>query len=126
MSEPDQQEPLPAQPPAQFPVLPLDYRSSIAEGRNSRMSGGQIALGFACWVVAVFAAVTGGATINSVWFGFLCLVAILVPMSIYTSKRLGWRGFIPGIMIGAAATCLLPLGIAAVVCGPEWVKQITR
>jgi hypothetical protein len=80
------------------------------------MTAGQIVMGFICWVIAVSAAVGAGAAAGSPWLGFFCLAAILIPSSIYFTSRLGWRGFFPGVLIGAAATCLVPLGIVGAIC----------
>jgi Na+/proline symporter len=109
MSEPEDPHP----PKNQF----LDYRGIPDAGFDKpRMTGGQIAMGFACWVASVAVAYALGVPSRSVWIGFLGFAAVLISSTVYFSNRLRWRGFLPGIFIGAAMTCLVPLGILAVFC----------
>lgn len=46
-------------------------------------------------------------------FGPLLALALL---SVIAAKR-SWRGFGPGVLIGLALTCLVPIGLVLVLCG---------
>ena len=95
---------------------PLDYRGPNMEPSQSRMTGGQIAAGFAWCVASVGAAIGVGVATQSGSIGFATLLLIFIPGTAYFGNRVGWHGFMPGILIGMAFTCLVPVGILAVLC----------
>jgi hypothetical protein len=107
---PGSESPEPGQP--QF----LDYRGPMVHSDRPRMTGGHIAVGFGCWILSVGGAYGSGMAFQSGWAALFGWLLVLVPCSVYFSGRLGWRGFVPGVLIGAALTCLVPLGIVAALC----------
>ena len=84
---------------------------------------GQIATGFGCWLLSLGGAYCAacaayGLGLNSqfAWGGVVGWLLVLVPSNVYFVGKLRWRGFIPGVLIGAALTCLVPVGIVAAMC----------
>jgi hypothetical protein len=115
----------PKHPESESPERPqfLDYRRPVMRPDRPRMTGGQIAAGFGCWILSLggaycFACLAYGLGMKSQsgWGGLIGWLAVLVPCSVYFAGRLRWRGFGPGVLIGAALTCLVPVGIVAAMC----------
>jgi len=102
------------------PVKPqfLEYRDRSAD--KSKMSAHEIAGGFLAWVCCVLVAVFAGNAAQSLVVGLVVLTASVACVIVYFFGRMGYRGFIPGMLIGASVTCLLPLGIVAAIC---WSKS---
>ena len=125
MATPDQPEdPTDAPPPR---PAPLDYRGRSGPGTGPTTPVAlQAFLGFVAWLAGTggvagiaFAAAnarTGTPTLLVPLLTVALLLAILLGS--YVRFRLGWRGFIPGMLLGFGLTCLVPVGIVAVVCGP--------
>jgi hypothetical protein len=116
MSEPElpdpRRPPQNVRPEFQF----LDYRGRPDAGAKPPITGTQIATGFGCWVGSV--AIAGGLCFGtqSAPVGLIAFV-LVTPLAIgYLGGRVGWRGFIPGLLLGAAFTCLVPIGILWVAC----------
>jgi hypothetical protein len=56
---------------------------------------------------------------NGAYLGLIvAMLAALLGLSMWMGLKLGWRGFMPGVLLGLGLTCLVPVGIVAVVCGP--------
>jgi len=108
----------PKRKPAKLPPPMLDYgskRYSQAHGRP----WGEMFIGFLSWIGGFAAVVMTGMASNNATavLGVLVITAAaLIWGGTYLHLR-GWRGFVPGLLIGFAITCLLPFGIAAVICG---------
>jgi len=49
--------------------------------------------------------------------GVFALFAGQIFLITWVNVRFRWRGFLPGFFIGLGLTCLVPVGIVAVVCG---------
>ena len=121
MEEPEQPESkLPPVPP--LPRL-LDYRGPMTPPNRPPMTGGQIAAGVGCWLLSLGGAYCAACAAYGLassalagWAGFIGWLAVLVPCCVYFAGTLRWRGFGPGILIGAALTCLVPVGIVAAMC----------
>jgi 4-hydroxybenzoate polyprenyltransferase len=111
------EEPEHSEPKSPLPVRPqfLDYRGAVNPDRP-RMKGEHIAVGFGCWLLSIGAAYGLGMGFQSGWAALFGWVAVLVACSIYFGGRLKWPGYVPGILIGAAMTCLVPAGILATLC----------
>jgi hypothetical protein len=112
------------QKPEQSP-LKLDYGlAKYPKNPASRSYLGDFTAGFFFWVAAAFC--TGGLMfiLNPIvpyqilvtTVPALGVVAV-IGVSFYSHSKLGKRGFIPGVLIGLGLTCLVPVGILAVVCG---------
>jgi len=116
MSDPEDRE-HEASPPVRPQFQFLEYQSPPTHPTKPLpMDGGQIAIGFACWVFSVAVAAETGNVTRSPLLAFIMLGAVIIPCSIYFQGTRGYRGFFPGVLIGAALTCLLPLGIAGILC----------
>jgi hypothetical protein len=113
MSQPEPPDPI--RPQFQF----LDYREAPNDDEVKRlpMRGQHIAAGFGCWVASIGGAYVVAMVSRSGWGAMVGWLIVLVPCCVYFAGRLGWRGFVPGVLIGAALTCLVPVGIVAVMCG---------
>ena len=102
---------------------PLEYRRPGLElpGTPRVSAAGQAGLGFVAWLAAVGAWVAacfgaqGNGTVVSVAGG--AVLVGLVWLCAWVRLRRRWRAFIPGVLIGFGLTCLVPVGIVAVVCG---------
>ncbi len=79
-------------------------------------------LGFLFWVltvVAVFACFgTFGPRAGQLMFYSIIATAacLVIGVCVWVHIKLRWRSFIPGMLVGFALTCLVPIGIVAVVC----------
>jgi len=123
-----QQEPEP--PP--FPHgTPLDYRRPGDEPKYQPRTpfSAQMVAGFVAWVIGVIAVIvaatntqgkfaklagnSGNATMCVLGGMLICLGGVAVWLRL----RFRWRGFLPGLLIGFGLTCLVPVGIVAVICG---------
>ena len=106
----------PDEPP---PPPPLEYRWPGIE-RTGTVA--HWPLGFAAWVVAVGAwvsvATVGRGEPAVLWTAAATILAAPASLCVWTRVRLGWRGFLPGLLIGFRLTCLVPVGIVAALCGP--------
>jgi hypothetical protein len=120
--DPESHEPQPPPLPARET---LNYRSAPQKQLYMPMVA-QIAIGFAAWVAMVVlfifigAAASGAMTQDSDIFALIALgvIAVIIMCALVRGK-LGWRGFIPGVLLGFGVTCLLPLGLAVILCG-QW------
>lgn len=121
MTHPDRDNPRPPPPP-------LPYRATRDEPPYQPRTplGWQIAAGFAAWFLGlIFVIVMANRAPR--WAGMrgedrvLWLIgAALVGiggLAIWLRVRFRWRGFLPGLLIGFGLSCLLPIGIVAVICG---------
>jgi hypothetical protein len=118
--------------PLDPPPAPLDYR-----GRPEAKPGPatpvavQALAGFFSWIAG--AALVVGIVVSAAKAGAdptTLLVPVLgvglvaaVWVGVWVRARFGWRGFIPGMLLGVGLTCLVPVGIVAVVCGP-WGRHL--
>ena len=123
--QPEPHSPADAAPPSD-PPAPLDYRGrpDPAAGPSTPVAVQALA-GFGTWllgaagVVGIIAAAakSGGASpdllVPLLSIGLFAAVGI----GSWARATLGWRGFIPGMLLGFGLTCLVPIGIVAVVCG---------
>ncbi len=110
------------QPP--IPPQPLSYRSldpvSIAAAKAKRWKFiRELLAGGGSWIaLCLISGLTAGFAQNPVpaivmmVLGFVALIAFGVKLKPYS----GMRGFLPGLFIGVALTCLVPLGIIGVLC----------
>ncbi len=111
------------------PPLPLDYqRPSTGPYQPRTPLGIQVVAGFAAWIVGI--AFVIGIANNRTWGSpidsqnaTLCAVAFALigigTLTIWLRMRYRWRGFLPGLLIGLSLSCLLPIGIILVICGPH-------
>lgn len=67
------------------------------------------------WIGGLFG--SGGSQYAG-WGIPIILVPGLLGLGIWLRIARRWRGFLPGLLIGFFVTCLVPVGIVAVVCGP--------
>jgi hypothetical protein len=95
----------------------LDYRGAPTDGDKPPITLGRIAIGFFSWNIAVAAGVGVGVMTRSFGLGAIIVALAFSAFTVYCGKRYGWRGYVPGVLIGAAFTCLVPVGITAVMCG---------
>lgn len=102
---------------------PLDY-GHVARTRGVGPVTGQVLLGFLAWVCTLAATYAAGVTAGHLRVGdtFVWVAAALplvgaLAFGVYLRVRHGWRGFLPGMLLGFGLTCLVPVGIVAVVCG---------
>ena len=108
---PESKSPEPLNPPT------LDYRGKgSALGERPAMRGA-ILSGFLCWVLCLFISLAAGQMSNSFWTGAGSLCGAIVLATLVVGRRIGLRGFIPGLLIGFSLTCLVPVGILEVICG---------
>ena len=103
---------------------PLDYeRQVIDPSLPSR--GSQLAAGLGCWIFGVGAGLllllglsnVPGIPESAVFGVGIFVVLAEVWLGTFMSRRRRWKSFPIGQLIGAGLTCLLPIGIASVVCG---------
>jgi hypothetical protein len=114
MEDPEHHEPESLHPRSpQF----LDYRGAPSDGDKPPITLGRIAIGFFSWNTAVAAGVIAGMMAQSFGLGAVIVIFIFPVFTVYCGNRYGWRGYVPGVLIGAAFTCLVPIGITAVMCG---------
>jgi len=45
------------------------------------------------------------------------MLICLGGLAVWLRLRFRWRGFLPGVLVGFGLTCLVPIGIVAVICG---------
>lgn len=116
--------------PPPLPERPtLEYRHS-APGNDPPFQPrtpmwAQVFAGFGAWIIGiatVIIAATSGHSPSAMAGNPVVLVigALLVCLggiTIWLRLRFRWRGFLPGLLIGFALTCLVPAGIVAVICG---------
>jgi hypothetical protein len=122
----DEQKPGESSEPRQTPPpvepIPLNYGLS----RYPRKKQGlhislQITLGAGLWLAAVglFAAVMQMLDDTNVALGIVApveFISVLV-LGLWLRSKYDWRGIVPGLLIGIGLTCLVPVGIAVVLCG---------
>ncbi len=109
-----------ADPPA---ARPLDYqRRPNRRAATASFVVGTAVIGFFTWVFAVALWVAVGAAASGappvLWGGGGLILAGVAWLGWWQHTRHGWRGFVPGLLLGFLLTCLVPVGIVAVVCGP--------
>jgi hypothetical protein len=124
---PNARENLDVPPPAlnYQPDRPLDYARPMQNIVIARTSKGmQVFAGFMAWLAAAAVAAIGIGFMSSfnpppfVPVGWLAAVLVgLIFSAIALRRRAGWTTFVPGILLGFAITCIIPVGIAAVICG---------
>ncbi len=99
----------------------LDYGSGKYGSSTYTMSSNVCAiLGFFAWIGAGIIICFTGETLGGRYFGLILIGAEVLAfffLCYWVSFRLKWKGFIAGVMIGLLLTCLVPLGIVAVICG---------
>ena len=103
---------------------PLDYRRPVAgSDRPATPAVVQFLAGVGLWILVLAAAVgvlraAGGRSSDVL----IPVVAVTLGGSIALGKvvrwRYNWRGFLPGVLVGVGLTCLVPVGIVVVLCGP--------
>jgi hypothetical protein len=121
-------QPAPEEPTRDGPV-PLDYRQrGIDPYKTKTPLGWQVFAGFAAWVCGLGFVVE--AANNRAWGGpfvdqqnaAFCAIAVALvgvgALAIWLRLRFRWRGFLPGLLIGFGLTCLVPVGILLMICGP--------
>jgi hypothetical protein len=78
-------------------------------------------MGFVAWLgtVTVLAAVLwqGGASDTVNYLLVALALGLILTLCVYIRTQYKWRGFIPGVLLGSGVTCLLPLGLLAILCG---------
>jgi hypothetical protein len=129
--------------PADAPVhSPLNYRSPttdpVAEGGSAVVANG--CLGFLLWAAGVGMAIGGTRPAGdlllrllyvtglrrllgvdrteTLWAVVVVEFAAVVGLAIWLRVRWKRRGLIAGLLLGMLLTCLVPVGIVWVVCGP--------
>jgi hypothetical protein len=112
MNEPE--DPRPPRPTA-HPLF-IEYQGPDPQSPNIK-TGGKIMMGFLLWIGCLIIAVQVTFASQSLPIGLATLAALLLPSAIVLSRRSGWRGIVPGILIGMSLTCLMPIGIVWVACG---------
>jgi hypothetical protein len=106
--------------PPEIPVL--DYSAGRESKRLGPPMSGQVSAGFFIWVASVvlvyFIFATFPPTTNSGGVQIVVTAVLaVIAFSLWMHLKLGWRLFAPGVLLGFGLTCLLPLGIAAALCG---------
>ncbi len=91
-------------------------------GQPATRGFGQFVLGFFFWIFSAAAAILTFAGLanragNAAFITVGIYLAIVLGVCAWTSTKLRWRSFIPGVLLGAGLTCLVPVGIVAVICG---------
>jgi hypothetical protein len=114
-------------PPEYTPPV-LDYNSGKDQPVPDTSTSGQMLAGFLCWVLAVVAtfvmlpAQSGITPPDLWWIPPALMLGLVIAACIWTRVKFGWRGFVPGVLIGLGLTCLVPIGIIAVICGGNFGK----
>jgi len=114
-------------PPPPSP-LPLDYKRLEAGPYQTKTPlGVQVLAGFVAWIIGLGFVVmaANNRTWNSPFLDsqnatYAAIAFALVgtgSLAIWLRVRYRWRGFLPGLLIGFALSCLLPLGILLIICG---------
>ncbi len=108
------------------PAVPetLDYRRNIIDP-SLPTPGKQMAAGFGFWMLGIAACVAlipllASARVESpVVIISIPVLAIgaQIALGIHYVRRKRWKSFPSGQLMGMGLTCLLPIGILAVVCG---------
>ena len=133
MTDSDRDRPPPAPPADTDPVCgppvepagapPLAYHEpSTGPGSPSLPAFNQAALGFMTWIAALG---VGGllcvrfkpADLRSTLIVVGGCASLAIGAGVWARVHLRWKGFLPGLLIGFGLTCLVPIGIVAVVCG---------
>lgn len=104
---------------------PLDYRSPpTTADRWTGPASGQVLLGFLAWLATVagtcgFAGMAKGANLTGTPAAVVLSLPVIgmLAFGVWLRVHRGWRGFLPGLLLGFGLTCLVPVGVAAVVCG---------
>lgn len=108
-------------PPSWTMPIPLEYGHSRYPKKDPGLHiAWQLAMGFGFWLVAVgiFVAVLqmlNGANAALAIVGPVELLSVL-GLTLWLRTKYDWRGVVPGMLIGVALTCLVPIEIVAVVC----------
>ena len=112
--------------PPKIPERPtLDYRAPGAEPYKPRTPfWAQMLAGIVAWMIGI-ATVIGAATssrgqemgTNALAWIIGTLLVCIGGITLWLRLRFRWRGFLPGLLIGFGLTCLVPVGIVAVICG---------
>ena len=99
------------------PPRPLEYHApDIRPSGPATPVAAQGFLGAIAWWAVIFQ--THEPTNAVGWVTGASLFVALIGLSGWLRIRHRWRGFIPGLLIAFVLTCLVPIGIVAVVCGP--------
>jgi hypothetical protein len=101
------------------PPLPLEYGRAV-----TMPMAAQVAIGFAAWVATaasvfvILQGVSGGSPFEEAIILLVIALALvgIVVLCVVMRRKYQWRGFIPGVLLGVALNCLLPLGILAILC----------
>lgn len=134
MAEHDEDEANPGNvgPPIDPPPAPLDYRGPPeAKSGPATPVAVQALAGFCCWIAGTGAVLGIVVSANKAGAEPATLLVPVVSvgliaavwMGVWVRARFGWRGFIPGMLIGVGLTCLVPIGFVAIVCGP-WGRHL--
>ena len=111
------------------PPRRLEYRGPGIQPRRANVPlGAQVFAGFLSWIggaglwigISIWGAIhlVSGPADTLQWVAAGTILAALLVLACVVRVRHGWRGFLPGLLLGLLLTCLVPWGIAAVVCGP--------
>jgi hypothetical protein len=98
----------------------LDYGHGGYGDKPRGPVSGQVTMGFSLWIFAVllFGTLIRGSTFQDYAKQIAALeLSAVAGLSLWLRIKYGWRGFIPGVLLGFGLTCLVPIGIVAVVCG---------
>lgn len=113
--------PLPYVPlPSGDPGRALQYRATPPY-RSTLGMVPQLGIGLGAWIalVVIIAMASAGLADLSPVLMLMTWAAMLVGFiffCIHIRKTYQWRGFVPGVLIGVGLTCLLPVGILAIMC----------
>jgi hypothetical protein len=107
-----EEDPTPGKDPGYQPRTPL---------------GLQVLAGFGAWTIGIVALIVMVSRdefqrwpvngVNATIYFIVALLIVLSSLACWLRLRFRWRGFLPGVLIALAMTCLVPVGIVAVACG---------
>ena len=112
------------QPPDDRPRIPppLRYARQLPEVNRASVVQ-QFFIGMAVAVaviVGIIFFVDYVSSYSGIYAPFLTgsvIFLVLFVYSVYLSRRHGWGGFLPGVLLAMALSCLIPIGIIKMVCG---------
>jgi hypothetical protein len=87
----------------------------------------QVVLGFFTWFAAaglywfafnLYVKLVGPGPWWIGWVAPVVAIAGVFSLGYLVQIRKGWRGYMPGMMLGLLLTCLVPVALAPVLCGP--------
>jgi hypothetical protein len=111
--KPDPVEQIP-QPPTEPKPRPLNYRSARYEDARRQGPGRAVecAAGFFAYIGVIAAIYFLVANIGFGSHGILAMIPLLAlgGLAIYLQGYRGWRGFVPGVLLGLGLSCLIGAG----------------